>query len=67
MKKVPCSYVDCGERRIHHEEPDTKRGTQFIEVPDTFDEALNKAFCSITCAVMAGEYSLKDGWKKRNS
>lgn len=66
MKKVPCSYVDCGERRIHHEEPDTKRGTQFIEVSDDFNET-RKAFCSLTCAIMAGEFSLKDGWKKGDS
>ncbi len=56
--KHPCSYSNCGGRRIHHEMPDEPRGTQMVEVPD--DHPIDKpAYCSITCAVSAGAMSLK--------
>ena len=57
MKKVPCSYEKCGDYRCHWEKPEEKRGTQMIEVEDDFDKP---AYCSITCATLAGALGLKD-------
>lgn len=48
-KKVPCSYEECKERRVHWQEPYTKRPQQMIEVEDC---RTGPAYCSITCAVM---------------
>lgn len=57
MKKVPCANTkECPQRRIHFEEPDTPRGTQYIEVPDDYK---GPAYCSITCAVLAGAIKLR--------
>ena len=63
MKKVECAYKECGLRRRHWCDPDTPRGTRLVEVPDDFDDS-KSAFCSLTCAISAGHYSLKTGWKK---
>ena len=64
MKKVNCSYEYCGERRRHWCDPDTPRGTQKVEVPDDFDDN-KEAFCSLDCAIMAGRFSVKTGWKEK--
>jgi hypothetical protein len=59
--KRPCSYSDCGSRRVHHERPDIPRGTQMIEVPD--DHPADKPFyCSIECACYDGAFSVTKGW-----
>lgn len=55
-KLVPCAYARCGERRVHFERPYEPRGTQMIKVPADF---ASDAFCSITCAVLAGKISLR--------
>lgn len=56
MKKVPCSYEGCSERRVHYERQDEMRPHQMVEVKDDHE---GKAFCSFTCAMMAGEFSVK--------
>lgn len=59
MKKVPCAYERCGERRIHWCQPDTPRGTQYITVEDDFDEN-KKAYCSTECALQDGAFKLRN-------
>ena len=59
-RKLACGYKDCGNRRVHHERQDTPRGTQYIDVPDDFKGDV--AYCSITCACMAGAYNVNTGW-----
>ena len=61
MKQIPCGNPDCGERRINWDNQDEKRGTRMIEVPDDF---VGKTFCSITCACVAGYFSVRSGWVK---
>jgi hypothetical protein len=52
--KAQCRYTQCVDRRRHHEDQDTPRGPQLIEVPDgTPDTA--PVFCSFGCAIA-------DGW-----
>ena len=53
MKKIACSGPGCSSRRVHHEYQDTPRGTQYIDVEDTFPKG-KKAYCSLTCAAMDG-------------
>lgn len=48
MKKVPCSYVDCGSRRKHWEDPEPRGYRRMIEVPEDFN---GPAYCSIECQV----------------
>ncbi len=55
--KVPCSGPNCGERRVHHEQPDTPRGTQMVEVPTTYH---GPVFCSMECK------AYYDGVQKEN-
>ncbi len=59
--KRPCDYIDCGDRRAHHEMPDTTRGTRLVDVPDDYP-AEKRVYCSITCACMAGAYNVRTGW-----
>lgn len=61
--KRPCSYSACGFRRMHHEMHETPRGTQMVEVPDDFPQNKN-VFCSFSCAMLAGEYDIRTGWKQ---
>ena len=58
MKKLPCKYEGCKDRRVHHEYPDTPRGVQYVEVPDDRTEK-DPVFCSMTCAIMDGWMSVK--------
>jgi len=51
MKKVPCSYSKCGERRVHWCDPFTSRGQQMVEVPDNRDPT-QKQYCSLTCQML---------------
>jgi hypothetical protein len=53
MKKLPCKAYGCAERRIHWCEPDTPRGTQFVEVPEDWPDD-RPVFCSLTCAMLGG-------------
>lgn len=47
--------------------PDEERGVQYIEVPFDYPED-KPAFCSITCAVMAGAMKLThDGYVDSDS
>ncbi len=50
MKRVPCSYEQCGGRRRSWWDF-TPRKTRMIEVPDDHE---GPAYCSIECAVYAG-------------
>lgn len=61
MKKILCGNPDCDKRRIHFEHQDTMRPHQEIEVPDNY---MGKSFCSITCACVAGYFSVRTGWVK---
>jgi hypothetical protein len=61
MKKIPCGNPECDQRRIHHEWQYKMRPHQMVEVEDDYN---GKAFCSITCACIAGYYNVKTGWIK---
>lgn len=61
MKQIPCGNPTCSERRIHHEDQDTMRPHRMVEVSDDYN---GLSFCSITCACMAGYYSVRSGWLK---
>ena len=63
-KKMPCSYDQCKYHRIHFELPDVPRGVQYVEVPDDWE---GPAYCSVTCAIMDGAYSLKGGYNGQGS
>ena len=63
MKKVPCSYKDCGIRRSHFTLPDEPRGTQMVSVSDEYDGG--EVFCSFTCAIMAGKMSVRQDPKEK--
>ena len=64
MKKVPCGYDGCSNRRIHWEEPETMRPHRMIEVEDNFDESC-KCFCSFECACYAGYMTLNNNSGKK--
>lgn len=53
-KFVICPAPGCQERRRHHEHPDEERGPQLIEVPDDWHPDQRPAWCSMSCAMMAG-------------
>ncbi len=61
MKTILCAYDYCAERNTHWmDEEIGKIGPhRSIEVTD---EYLGVSFCSITCACMAGYYSVTKGW-----
>lgn len=61
MKKIPCGNLTCNERRIRWDRPDEMRPVQEVEVADDYG---GKAFCSITCACIAGYYNVRSGWVK---
>jgi hypothetical protein len=61
MKKVPCSNTSCNQRRVHWSIPDEMRETVLCEVADDYN---GKTFCSITCAIIAGYFSVTNGWIK---
>lgn len=61
MKKISCGNPACNERRIHWDRQDEMRPHQEIEVPDDY---MGKAFCSITCACVAGYFHVTKGWIK---
>jgi hypothetical protein len=53
VRQVPCSGPGCANRRIHYERQDEPRGTQYVEVADDYE---GPAYCSLTCAMLAGEF-----------
>ena len=57
MKKVPCSYKGCCQRRPHFTLQDEERGTQMVEVSDDHE---GDAYCSLTCAMLDGKMSAKN-------
>jgi hypothetical protein len=61
MKKILCGNPDCDQRRVHFEHQDVMRPVQEVEVADDYR---GKAFCSITCACVAGYYNVRTGWVK---
>lgn len=61
MKKIPCGNPKCYARRPHHESMKDTRPHRVLEMPDDF---MGKAFCSFTCALASGFFSLKEGWIK---
>jgi len=66
-KKVICPAPGCWDRRVHHEQQDTPRGAQRIDVPEDWTPDMGIAFCSLTCAAMAGlrpiNISKGTGWQ----
>jgi len=56
VKKIPCSYKDCNQRRIHFSIPDENRDHQMVEVEDNHE---GEAYCCFTCAMLAGKMSVK--------
>jgi len=62
--KTACRYPECGNRRVHHERPDTMRGQQMVDVLDRTPEA-EAVFCSLTCAIMDGWLSVKYSTKEQ--
>jgi hypothetical protein len=54
-RKVPCAGPGCANYRKHWECPDEPRGTQYVEVDEDYE---GLAFCSLTCALLAGAIKL---------
>lgn len=61
MKKIKCGNPTCDQRRINWDNPDVMRPHQEVEVADDY---MGKAFCSITCACVAGYFNVRSGWIK---
>lgn len=61
MKKIHCGNKNCRQRRIHFAEQEINRNHQLVEVEDDYE---GKAFCSLTCAMLAGYFSATKGWIK---
>ena len=57
MKKVPCPYKGCYQRRPHYTLQDEERGTQMVEVSDDFE---GDAYCSLTCMILDGKMSVRN-------
>jgi hypothetical protein len=57
MKKIPCGYENCSQRRAHFTAPDVYRPHQTVEVDDDYE---GKAYCSFSCAILAGEMKMKN-------
>jgi hypothetical protein len=54
---IACPAPGCAEYRRHHEDPDTPRGPQMVEMPDDLSHPV---FCSLTCAAYAGYYNIRE-------
>jgi hypothetical protein len=50
VKKVPCAWEGCSNRRPHWSEPYKRRQHRMIEVPADYE---GKAYCSIECQMYA--------------
>ena len=63
MKKLPCSYKDCNQRRSHFTLQDDYRPHQMVEVSDDFE---GDCYCSLTCMILDGKMSVRNKHKKEN-
>jgi hypothetical protein len=54
MKRRECKAYGCSVQRRHHEDPETERGPQFVEVPDDYPDD-RPVYCSMTCAMLDGK------------
>ena len=61
MKKIPCSYKHCDQRRIHFTIQDENRPRQMVEVDDDHE---GDAYCSLTCAILDGKMTVKNKHRK---
>ena len=61
MKKIPCSYKGCDQRRSHFTLQDDYRPRQMVEVDDGFE---GDCYCSLTCMILDGKMSVKDKHRK---
>ena len=61
MKKIPCSYENCNQRRLHYTLQDQNRPRQMIEVDDDFE---GDWYCSLTCMMLAGKMSVRQHKKE---
>ena len=57
MKKIPCSYKHCDQRRIHFTIQDENRPRQMVEVDDDFE---GDAYCSLTCMILDGKMTVRN-------
>lgn len=57
MKKIPCSYRHCDQRRLHFAIQDENRPRQMVEVDDDFE---GDAYCSLTCAILDGKMTVRN-------
>ena len=62
MKKLPCSYKHCDQRRSHFTLQDENRPRQMVEVDDGFE---GDCYCSLTCMILDGKMSVRQH-KKEN-
>lgn len=62
MKKLPCSYKHCDQRRSHFTLQDENRPRQMVEVDDDFK---GDCYCSLTCMILDGKMSVRQH-KKEN-
>lgn len=62
MKKLPCSYKHCDQRRSHFTLQDENRPRQMVEVDDDFE---GDCYCSLTCMILDGKMSVRQH-KKEN-
>ena len=61
MKKIPCSYKHCDQRRIHFTIQDENRPRQMVEVDDDHE---GDAYCSLTCAILDGKMTVRNKHRK---
>lgn len=61
MKKIPCSYDKCSDRRAHWCAPHINRPHQMIEVPD---DHTGPMYCSFECAAYAGAFKMNNREEK---
>jgi hypothetical protein len=59
-KKLPCEYAGCTNQRPHYESMEDTRPARYVEVPLDFK---GNVYCSYSCAMMDGVYSIKKGWR----
>ena len=62
MKKIPCSYEGCSNRRVHYTLQDETRDRKLVEVEDDYQ---GDAFCSLTCAMLAGRLSARQEGERK--
>lgn len=55
MKKIPCSYKHCDQRRLHFAIQDENRSRQMVEIADDHE---GDAYCSLTCAILDGKMTV---------